>query len=200
MAVPRWPPIRCDSVRASALKPLPKHLSRLVVWFYCGWRILFVFPFLSSVHCRQWLAGQWGGANQLQKENADTAKKGLGLQVMWVNLWSTCLCWHSSGAIGVLHSAGPHLVRPLQQQLVGLISPARAVLRSSLHKLLQTAAAGLDRDLQRTTVSSADWRSGTESMLAFNQISVIKLSARLLPRWQMFSRAFTTSFFLKMAR
>lgn len=134
------------------------------------------------------------------KKNADTAKKkGLDLQVMWVNLWSTRLCWHSSGAIGVLHSAGSHLVRPRQKQLVGLISPARAVLRSSLHKLLQTAAAGLDRDLQRTTVSTADWRSGTESMLAFNQISVIKLSARLLPRWRTFSRAFTTSFFLKMA-
>lgn len=116
---------------------------------------------------------------------------------MWVNLWSTCLCWRSSGAIGVLHSAGSHLVRPRQQQLVGLISPARAVLRSSLHKLLQTAAAVLDQDLQRTTVSSADWRSGTESMLAFNQISVIKLSAGLLLRWWTFSRVSQHPFFWK---
>lgn len=71
-------------------------------------------------------------------------------------------------------------MRPQQRQLVGLISPGHAALHSNLRELLQTAAAGLKWDLRGTTLDSPERRSGTESMLPFNQISVIKLSPRLL--------------------
>lgn len=80
----------------------------------------------------------------------DAAKEGLrpsGDVIKLRNHLPCCWrCSSSSSAIVTLHSAGSHLVRPQQRQLVGLISPGHAVLHSNLCELLQTAAAGLKWD------------------------------------------------------
>lgn len=83
----------------------------------------------------------------------DVAKEGLRPPGDVIKLLNHLpCCWRcSSGAIVALHSAGSHLVRLQQRQLVGLISPGHAVLHSNLRELLQTAAAGLKWDLILST-------------------------------------------------
>lgn len=105
-------------------------------------------------------------------------------------------CWHcSSSAIVSLHSAGSHLVRPQQRQLVGLISPGHAVLHSNLRELLQTAAAGL----------KWDWILSTEGQEQNQCCPLTKsLLSRCHPGYCCCDRCppgnFTTSFFVVVVK